>query len=80
MIHRLPALALAWLLAPVLAHADEIASDEDVCRGRELGAACSFDDVSGSCRETTCAGLDYSGGHPKAVQRPCRRCLAGEPE
>jgi hypothetical protein len=71
-------LVVLLLLAPMTARADEISSEEDVCRGQALGAACNFDGTNGACRDGTCAGIDYSGGKPKPIDRPCRRCVAGE--
>jgi MYXO-CTERM domain-containing protein len=65
----------ALSLLPGIAWADDIATDEDVCQGRDAGEACRFDGGQGFCRKTTCTRLDYSSGKPKSAERECMRCM-----
>lgn len=71
--------ALAAWLAPAIAQADDIVTDEDACRGRSLGTACTFDGGSGTCQTTTCKSMDYATKPPSPVAKPCAKCLPGEP-
>lgn len=72
-------LVIAAALAPAIARADDIATDEDVCRGKAEGTPCTHDHGSGTCRSTTCPSIDYSTRPPGSKDRPCSKCLPPSP-
>ena len=71
------AISAAFAFAPTLARADEISDEEDVCRSAAIGKPCVDEGKPGTCQESTCGRIDYSGDKPKSIQAPCRRCVAG---
>jgi hypothetical protein len=74
----LPAIGLGAFGLLLLARpcaADVISPVEQECRNRAAGAACTVGDRTGTCVESTCSRLDYSGGvPPRSVSAPCRVC------
>jgi hypothetical protein len=72
-------LAAAIVLGPAIARADDIATDEDVCRGKADGTPCTHDLGSGTCQATTCPSIDYSTRPPGSKDRPCSKCLPAKP-
>lgn len=71
--------AVAALVAPALAHADEGPPPENiVCGDKKLGDACEVDGAAGACVSDSCVRLDYSGGTPpETVRYECLRCQPG---
>lgn len=72
-------LAAAVAVGPAVARADEIATGEDVCRGKVDGTPCTHDLGSGTCQATTCPSIDYSTTPPGSKDRPCSKCLPAKP-
>ncbi len=70
----------AVVLAPAIARADDIATDEDVCRGKADGTPCTHDHGTGTCQATTCPSIDYSTKPPGSKDRPCSKCLPAKAE
>ncbi|MBX7080622.1 MAG: hypothetical protein K1X88_15600 [Nannocystaceae bacterium] len=60
---------------PRVAAADDIATEEEICRYRKEGDACTIGDRPGKCRAATCSRIDYSSGKPQAAERPCQQCV-----
>lgn len=77
---RLHPLALVFALAWTdVARADEISPIEEVCRDKEVGAACEVDGQPGHCKKSSCSRIDYSSGKPTPSERPCNHCALDEP-
>jgi hypothetical protein len=70
---RTAGITIAILLASASARADEISDEEAECRDKTAGAACS----KGTCQESECSRIDYSGDKPESVKRSCMMCVAG---
>lgn len=60
---------------PRTAAADDIATEEEICRYRKEGEACTIGNKPGTCRAATCSRIDYSSGKPQAAERPCQQCV-----
>jgi hypothetical protein len=69
------------LLAASFASADVIGPNEEACQKRRAGEACRVDGRAGTCADSTCSRIDYSGGKgPRGtVQFPCLVCKADGP-
>ncbi|MCA9548379.1 MAG: hypothetical protein KC613_28450 [Myxococcales bacterium] len=66
------------VLAAAPAFADVISPEEDACRGKTQGAACSADGRDGTCQPDECCRNDYSNGvPPQTVCGDCFTCKAG---
>jgi hypothetical protein len=74
-------LLFVLLLAASSAFADVIGPDQEACQRRRAGEACRIDGRSGTCADSTCSRIDYSGGQgPRGtVQFPCLVCKADGP-
>lgn len=57
-----------------------VGPQEEACKGRAVGAACTLPNQQlGICATSTCNRLDYSqGSPPKSVQAECLVCQEGE--
>ena len=66
--------ALAFVLASPIAHADVAPPDVTACGGKKAGDACD-QVVNGKCHDETCQRIDYmnDGG---TVSYPCLKCKA----
>jgi hypothetical protein len=69
------------LLAASSASADVIGPDQEACQRRRAGDACRIDGRGGTCSDSTCSRIDYSGGNgPRGtVQFSCLVCKADRP-
>src|SRR5688572_24034876 len=76
---RSAAIAVAFLLVPVSAAADEISDDVAACNSGDEGSACTLDGRPGTCKASKCPRIDYSGDKPKSVDRDCVRCVLEAP-
>lgn len=77
-MHRTTTLIAGLLLAAAPAFADVISPEEDACRGKSQGAACSADGRDGTCQPDECCHNDYSNGvPPQTVCEDCFTCKAG---
>lgn len=65
-------------LASVAAFADVPPTDVGGCNGKTAGEACKRDEGGdGTCADSKCGRLDYSGGvPPKSVEYQCLKCEA----
>jgi hypothetical protein len=57
----------------------EASPEESACAGKAAGDACTMvNGAAGTCGDSTCNRLDYSGGSPpKATEEPCVACVPG---
>jgi len=72
---RTAGLTLAFLFASTSARADEISDEQDACRSADKGVECTVRGVAGTCQDSKCSRIDYSGDKPKSVERDCRTCV-----
>ena len=64
---------------PTVAWADVISEEEDQCRAKNEGDACSVGDEAGRCAKDSCSRNDYSEGvPPKTISVECLICKTGE--
>lgn len=70
---------LLVLLAAPPAHADIISEEEEVCRDKKAGDACTISGEAGACITAKCGRNDYSDGPPpKTVYEDCLQCEVGK--